>query len=682
MKVQSIQFSGLSNGVVGQAIRARKNATEVIPVPEWSADRLNLYDDTAAVYLTQANRNIPVRIRARFSTNLAQFRGRAVEIRALAPPPNPIGPDHLNVLGEVLARPVQFDALGVSVAENFDLINLLLVTRGVGISQVIWHWQYRTAENPLWQTFEVTLHKIYTILDLPRGPWTQSPADPVHWPWTEVLDYAAQWASGAQTTSQAASRVTETVYNLGPELIEYNCVNFLPAYVIPLNIIGDSYFDCTAFLWHLRSGLVNRFVICTDCACIVSTFANVLGANLWQSKMYTQGVNYFRINPILAIGSFLWDLPCGVVGFSYHEVAWSDNCTVNDEVYDACLAIDGDASPTFAPHLPLIPTDLRFGLPGEGLYRDRLAFPTDVLLCNPQPGDRQQRPLYAPTLVNSIPLRQSALPFDDSRCELLKEQLGFTDWCEHNELEESLFVFNHAIPDGSLPAWRAQYESDTKDATERPVVIDKLWRPAGLPQLRAIKMTKYETNSLREAHELLIRLMANAHLAVPYQRVSGLGDVAFAGPRLQTLLFARGNVVMVLSNADRGEVDLVEHARYIDATFYDRKPMQLAPVEGLLVAKGGGESAVQLVERADGRLRIELGAAARLNAQAFRGMVSPEAGARAARVALEPVDWRIFVRDGEVVLEDGELVVSPRVEAQPRVAVYFRRGGQRERVDL
>jgi hypothetical protein len=128
-------------------------------------------------------------------------------------------------------------------------------------------------------------------------------------------------------------------------------------------------------------------VNCTDCATITSTFANALGCDLWQSRM---GYG-FDLNELLSIGSNVWQTACGWGGFSYHEVAWEDDCTSDDDVFDACLQVDGDANPTSAPHTPLLPVNLKFGLPGELTYRDRLATVAGRPNCNPQPGTRQRR---------------------------------------------------------------------------------------------------------------------------------------------------------------------------------------------------------------------------------------------------------------------------------------------------
>jgi hypothetical protein len=105
----------------------------------------------------------------------------------------------------------------------------------------------------------------------------------------------------------------------------------------------------------------------------------------------------FGLNPMLGIGSSIWEpaclsCNCGWTGsFYYHEVAWKNGCTANDEVFDGCLQVDGDADPTIAPHTPLLATNMRFGNPGDGQYRDRLATPGGRANCNPQPSTRQRR---------------------------------------------------------------------------------------------------------------------------------------------------------------------------------------------------------------------------------------------------------------------------------------------------
>ncbi len=136
------------------------------------------------------------------------------------------------------------------------------------------------------------------------------------------------------------------------------------------------------------------FVNCSDCATFVSTFANVVGCDLWQSIMGKITVP-FETNPIETIGSEAVQSPCGWgLGFTFHEVAWTGACRSNDRVYDACLRVMAD--PAGGPGLPtlVLPTDMRFGLPGDGQYRDRLVAPSSRTDCPPQPSTRIRRAVF------------------------------------------------------------------------------------------------------------------------------------------------------------------------------------------------------------------------------------------------------------------------------------------------
>jgi hypothetical protein len=126
---------------------------------------------------------------------------------------------------------------------------------------------------------------------------------------------------------------------------------------------------------------------------MVSTLANALGADLWQSRM-GEYVPAFSTRDILAIGSRNWQTPCGLgLGFSFHEVAWKGGCTEADSVFDACLAVDANLNPFSTIHVPLLPNNIRFGAPGDGSYRTLLARLSDQLICQPRPEDRRRRML-------------------------------------------------------------------------------------------------------------------------------------------------------------------------------------------------------------------------------------------------------------------------------------------------
>jgi hypothetical protein len=296
-----------------------------------------------------------------------------------------------NVLGEVAAQTVSFTA-GQAGPIAFTLTQTRLDGASVGSRTTEWRWQYRRSANDPWTDMEITRHRIYTLLDLPTAPWQQAPyqASNLQLPWTDVLDYACQWAAGARDAVAAGGGITRGVNSLGPSIITYDCPGG-----------GSSWysaggFDCTAFIERLKGGVgLGYYVNCSDCATFVSTFANAVGCDLWQSRM---GSGFFHLNPILGIGSSVWQPACQGIdgwsgGFGYHEVAWTGGCDANDNVYDACLQVDGDADPTTAPQTPLLPVNLRFGNPGDLQYRDRLTVPADRNNCSPLTWSRTRRPV-------------------------------------------------------------------------------------------------------------------------------------------------------------------------------------------------------------------------------------------------------------------------------------------------
>jgi hypothetical protein len=403
--LDAIKFNHDPSSATADAINLRRNATQLVTVPEWRNGINTNPEDSLAAYAQNATRGQTLTIQAQLHRTDAQLS--AIEVRAVDAESDPPGPRGClgwivwllqllaralsgNVLGTVRARTVVFPANGQTGFETFELTNTRLWNVGVGVHTTTWRWQYRTSPSHLWVDFATTNHRIYVLLDVPTAPWQQAPYQPnnLQLPWTDVLDHACRWALFATTPEDAAAKVTRSVYDLGPGTLNYDCPGGGSThYAYPS-------FDCTALLDRLRGGIGNgRYINCTDCATIVSTFANALGADLWQSRM---GWN-FALNPILAIGSSLWEPAClssgyGWTGsFSYHEVAWTGACTAVDQVFDGCLQIDADPDPTNAPHSPLLPTNIRFGNPGDGDYRDRLATQAGRTTCNPQPTTRTRR---------------------------------------------------------------------------------------------------------------------------------------------------------------------------------------------------------------------------------------------------------------------------------------------------
>ena len=364
--IEAIKFNHNAGSATHDALNIRKNATHFEHVPEWRRFISVNPEDSRAAYAIAPTKGNPITIEVSLSSTdpSAAF----MEVRV----------EH-----HVKVQPIHFTN-GKTGFVSFELIDSPVMRGRVGIWDVEWHWEHRPGPHHPWHHFATTRHRFYVVLDVPTDPWEQGPysASNTQLPWTDVLDHACRWAAGATTKDMAAALVTQNVYALGPSIVTYDCPGGGSSHYSWPN------FDCTAFIERLRGGIGNGvYVNCSDCATFVSTFANALGCNLWQSRM---GYS-FALNDILAIGSNVWQTACGWGSFNYHEVAWKAACTASDDVYDGCLEVDGDSDPTSAPHVPLLPQDLRFGNPGNLLYRDRLATPAGRPNCNPQPATRQHR---------------------------------------------------------------------------------------------------------------------------------------------------------------------------------------------------------------------------------------------------------------------------------------------------
>jgi hypothetical protein len=220
------------------------------------------------------------------------------------------------------------------------------------------------------------VHRLYIVLDQPTAPWSAET------PWVAALDLACGWAVGATNVDDAARLITKRYYRSGR--VRYDTVSGYTFY-------GSRTFNLTEMLERLTGGVgLGEKVNCTDSADTVSTLANVLGCDLWQSRM---GWN-FAVNPIMAIGYNKWEPPFGG-WFSYHEVAWKSGCTEQDNVFDGCLQVDGDDDPTQLPHAALLPTNMHFGDCTAMNYRLRLCppQPDGCPQCQPQPATQQRRPI-------------------------------------------------------------------------------------------------------------------------------------------------------------------------------------------------------------------------------------------------------------------------------------------------
>jgi hypothetical protein len=521
IQIEEIRFNHTANSATADAVNVRRNGAEFGQFPEWVRSLNQNTNESTAVYLSRQSDLPPVTIQARFSSTAPEFN---ILVRAL-------DDTGANVLGEVVEGSVSFAFSMQSSFATLALANTRLRNIGVGSHVVRWRWQARPSPAAQWSDIGETSHRIFTILAQPNEPWIRQPftANNFQLPWLEVLEHACTWANGARTQDEAAKMITSEVFNLGNNgTLRYDQHGGRANYSFPE-------FLCTPLLEVLanRKGRGPN-VNCSDTATIVSSFSNILGCELSQARM---GGNNFDINPVRLIGFNEFDRNFGFGGFLFHEVAWTGNCGVNDDVFDACLEVDDDGNPAAAPHVPLLPENVRFGNVGDGTYRDKLApqTPNGGQRCNPLPGSSLKRRIRDPQ-APAVP------PLTDAMTETLIQRFDFLSWVE-TRAEESVLVLNFKPSGFELAEWQIENVSEFTTGTRPLRAIESVWTREvdGAEQTASVDI--YECDSSAAARRFLLELLAQSTL--PHlDELNDLGDRAFAAPSKTMVIFAHGNVAV------------------------------------------------------------------------------------------------------------------------------------------
>jgi len=577
--LEAIKFNHDPNSATRDAFNIRRNETEPVTLPEWRRGISITPEDSPAAYARDEIAQNAITIRAKFTCTDKTVT--KVSVRALDGRLNPLRSGHggrfsrfalkllrpflrrvlsVNVLGKVLMTDVPLTQ-GQSEFVEFKLKDVTISKAGVSVSDIIWCWQF-SLDSHKWTDFATsnpTQHRIYTVLKMPTRPWQPNSSDSsnTQQPWTEVLDYACHWAASSQLPDEAATRVTRKVYELGATILEYDGPGSGSSHYTFPDTIN---FDCSRFLERLRGEEGNgKFVNCTDCATVVSSFSNIVGCDLWQSEM---GYN-FVTNPIQKIGPPSW-IPDQ---FLFHDVAWNDGCTKNDPLFDACLRVDGDSDPTQQPPArPLLAVNLRLGGPTEMQYHFRLAAPTPQgARCAANPTTRLRRIIGAPVLITRIISRELR--------NALLELYDFKTWENVERAEQHLFIHKHLLSSTKIPGWQPFRIRWLKTEDGLPAALESFWRGVKKTNRAVLRVNAYKCNSAAAASAFLLRLLGGIqlthmkrqeHFTIEDQQAVPIGDVAFAGPQEMILLFARGNFVILIRNVGPELAGVSEFAHQFD----------------------------------------------------------------------------------------------------------------------
>jgi|GEM_PF-862461 len=561
ISLEAISFNHDPNSAATDAFTIRKNQSEDVIVPEWKRGMTRPEESPAAYSIRQISANT--------LTIEAQFRREAsdpttVEIHADASPGN--------VLGNVKSRTINFGNQ-LSTSELFDL-DTRGGNPGVGVADIGWNWFVNGAR------LQTTQHRIYTILDEPQDPWGQ-PGSGFQTPWTEVLEHACRVAARARNADEAAEMLTRWVFSLGPRVLRYDELSSGSSnFTIP----GMRTFKCTKFLRVLAGELPTPArVNCTDCATILSSFANILGCSLTQSRI---GVE-FKTNRIKKIGV---DSSIGEP-FRFHEVAWKfQREGIAASLYDCCLQTDEDGDPTDSNFSPGLGINMPLGVPGRDGYEFRL--------IEPNRNGRAYGEMCRTRLRRKIDgLRTTRVTMDSEQRRGLEREYGFPEWkaspskpkhlcgsrykdegvasAEVSTSDQQLFLKNYNFKKGlqSPDGWTAGVIESFEAEPDPLRLTDVVWsKMSEKDSGEALRVLTYECSSIAAARSFLLTLLAEFNLFGIKRRVNfvvddkkvKIGDVAFAGPHDLVLLFARGNNVVLIQNVGQKLVPVSQFALALD----------------------------------------------------------------------------------------------------------------------
>jgi hypothetical protein len=203
-------------------------------------------------------------------------------------------------------------------------------------TEVKWHVEAKLGES--WQKVPGTDGsapvRLYGVLGNALG------ATPPSMPWVQVVDEVAQAVKGQSTDPmEVRDLIVQHIYERSGLRYETNQgTSMYTTYSSGTYV--NARFDLSAYLKRSKGSAIN----CSDCASILSTYASMVGAKL----DYCILVLDFPLNPILGLGASMFGSPfrSGNMAFKYHAVTSHDSGAT---VFDATLAVDGDADPKSAP---------------------------------------------------------------------------------------------------------------------------------------------------------------------------------------------------------------------------------------------------------------------------------------------------------------------------------------------
>lgn len=327
ISVYSIGFN-YESGYSNDALAIAKGRGSTMPTPEWLTGSRN---ERFAYIKSQSNR----KVRVQFYIEPSGYSNSNIRVYAEVSGQG---------IGYINSNTVYFQGSQYSTPKVMTCQGS--VAGSVDIRSFSWSWYADAVNgNPLEDPLVIGTtgdHTYYILLAAPQ--------DPMSVPWTDVLNYSCDWASGQSSSSGATTKIVQGLYN--ETNYYYDTYDGIARYTANG---GSASFNLNGFLNNIPSG---SYVNCYDCGKAVKVFANAIGCG--ASYQFCSPFGYencikpigcgWTNNPFYASQSPPYDQP--IVGeddpyrtrFANHAFG-----ALSGNIYDACLKVDTDSNPDYGP---------------------------------------------------------------------------------------------------------------------------------------------------------------------------------------------------------------------------------------------------------------------------------------------------------------------------------------------
>jgi hypothetical protein len=158
--------------------------------------------------------------------------------------------------------------------------------------------------------------------------------------------------------------------------------------------------------------------------------------------------------------------------------------------------------------------------------------------------------------------------------ERLARQYDFEEWAKQTDVGKRILIWNFFMGGNEIPGWEL-IKTIPKHIHEYGRVNIYIWHKVEGASEELIRIDVTESNSWHLAHERLLKELNECQapqLPKATSRGIEIGDVAFVGfgEPVQSVVFARVNLVVSIDSIGRQEVPIVDTAKRIDELFITR----------------------------------------------------------------------------------------------------------------